>query len=51
MTTAERSGWMLYGAYGTTGRLILDEAVRRDTGRSSPAVTRRGSRPSGAPPA
>src|SRR5262245_39321372 len=21
--------WMLYGAYGTTGRLILDEAVRR----------------------
>jgi short subunit dehydrogenase-like uncharacterized protein len=24
-----RSEWMLYGAYGTTGRLILDEAVRR----------------------
>src|SRR6185503_9151300 len=21
--------WMLYGAYGTTGRLILDDAVRR----------------------
>src|SRR5215475_2165740 len=21
--------WMLYGAYGTTGRLILDEALRR----------------------
>src|SRR5215467_4041131 len=26
---AVRSNWMLYGAYGTTGRLILDEAVRR----------------------
>ena len=24
-----RSNWMLYGAYGTTGRLILDEALRR----------------------
>ncbi len=27
--TPERSEWMLYGAYGKTGRLILDEAVRR----------------------
>jgi short subunit dehydrogenase-like uncharacterized protein len=24
-----RSNWMLYGAYGSTGRLILDEALRR----------------------
>src|SRR5262249_32227610 len=24
-----RAGWMLYGAYGKTGRLILDEALRR----------------------
>ena len=23
------SGWMLYGAYGTTGELILEEALRR----------------------
>src|SRR5262245_31608753 len=23
------SGWMLYGAYGTTGELILDKALRR----------------------
>jgi short subunit dehydrogenase-like uncharacterized protein len=29
MTTFTRSGWMLYGAYGSTGRLILDEALRR----------------------
>ena len=29
MTTSTRSNWMLYGAYGTTGRLILDEALRR----------------------
>jgi len=29
MTTATRSDWMLYGAYGSTGRLILDEALRR----------------------
>ena len=29
MTTPTRSGWMLYGAYGSTGRLILDEAQRR----------------------
>ena len=28
MTTA-RSAWMLYGAYGKTGRLVLDEALRR----------------------
>src|SRR6478752_1470624 len=27
--TAARSEWMLYGAYGRTGRLILDEALRR----------------------
>lgn len=27
MTT--RSDWMLYGAYGSTGRLILDESLRR----------------------
>src|SRR4051812_21575994 len=26
---AMRSNWMLYGAYGTTGRLILGEALRR----------------------
>jgi short subunit dehydrogenase-like uncharacterized protein len=25
MTTPARSDWMLYGAYGRTGRLILDE--------------------------
>jgi short subunit dehydrogenase-like uncharacterized protein len=25
----ERSEWMLYGAYGKTGRLILHEALRR----------------------
>jgi len=24
-----RSAWMLYGAYGRTGRLVLDEALRR----------------------
>jgi len=24
-----RSDWMLYGAYGRTGRQILDEALRR----------------------
>jgi len=29
MTTTTRSDWMLYGAYGSTGRLILDEALRR----------------------
>ena len=29
MTTSMRSDWMLYGAYGSTGRLILNEAVRR----------------------
>jgi short subunit dehydrogenase-like uncharacterized protein len=29
MTTPTRSNWMLYGAYGSTGRLILDEAMRR----------------------
>jgi short subunit dehydrogenase-like uncharacterized protein len=29
MMTATRSNWMLYGAYGSTGRLILDEALRR----------------------
>src|SRR5262245_58893799 len=27
--THDRHKWMLYGAYGRTGRLILDEAVRR----------------------
>ena len=25
----QRTNWMLYGAYGRTGRLILDEALRR----------------------
>lgn len=29
MTTLPRSNWLLYGAYGSTGRLILDEALRR----------------------
>ena len=29
MTILTRSNWMLYGAYGSTGRLILDEALRR----------------------
>ena len=29
MTLSRRSSWMLYGAYGTTGRLIVDEALRR----------------------
>jgi short subunit dehydrogenase-like uncharacterized protein len=29
MMMPTRSDWMLYGAYGSTGRLILDEAVRR----------------------
>jgi short subunit dehydrogenase-like uncharacterized protein len=29
MTTQARSNWMLYGAYGSTGRLILSEALRR----------------------
>jgi short subunit dehydrogenase-like uncharacterized protein len=29
MTTLLRSNWMLYGAYGSTGRLILDEALSR----------------------
>jgi short subunit dehydrogenase-like uncharacterized protein len=28
-TGTGRSNWMLYGAYGSTGRLILDEALRR----------------------
>src|SRR5262245_35531193 len=27
--TCSRSNWMLYGAYGRSGRLILDEALRR----------------------
>ena len=40
MTMPPRSNWMLYGAYGTSGRLILDEALRRGhrpllTGRDS----------------
>jgi short subunit dehydrogenase-like uncharacterized protein len=26
---SSRSNWILYGAYGTTGRLIVDEALRR----------------------
>ena len=29
MTGPRPTDWMLYGAYGTTGRLILDEALRR----------------------
>jgi short subunit dehydrogenase-like uncharacterized protein len=29
MTIPTRPDWMLYGAYGTTGRVILDEALRR----------------------
>jgi len=29
MSEASHDGWMLYGAYGTTGRMILDEALRR----------------------
>jgi len=29
MTAPARSNWMLYGAYGSTGRLILDEALSR----------------------
>ena len=29
MSTPSRSNWMLYGAYGSTGRLILDEALLR----------------------
>jgi short subunit dehydrogenase-like uncharacterized protein len=29
MTISMPSDWMLYGAYGTTGRLILDEALAR----------------------
>jgi short subunit dehydrogenase-like uncharacterized protein len=29
MVMKEQPRWMLYGAYGTTGRLILDEALRR----------------------
>jgi short subunit dehydrogenase-like uncharacterized protein len=29
MTIPTRSNWMLYGAYGSTGRLILEEALRR----------------------
>lgn len=29
MLANERRRWMLYGAYGTTGRLILEEALRR----------------------
>src|SRR4051812_4595156 len=29
MNSSARSDWMLYGAYGSTGRLILDEALRR----------------------
>lgn len=40
MTNSTRSNWILYGAYGSTGRLILDEALRRGhhpvlAGRSS----------------
>jgi short subunit dehydrogenase-like uncharacterized protein len=27
--TSARSEWILYGAYGKTGRLVLDEALRR----------------------
>jgi short subunit dehydrogenase-like uncharacterized protein len=29
MTAISRANWMLYGANGSTGRLILDEALRR----------------------
>jgi short subunit dehydrogenase-like uncharacterized protein len=29
MNTQARTNWMLYGAYGSTGRLILEEALRR----------------------
>ncbi len=29
MTISTRQDWMLYGAYGRTGRAILDEALRR----------------------
>jgi short subunit dehydrogenase-like uncharacterized protein len=29
MSDERQPSWMLYGAYGTTGRLILDEALRR----------------------
>jgi short subunit dehydrogenase-like uncharacterized protein len=29
VSNASRHAWMLYGAYGTTGRMILDEALRR----------------------
>src|SRR5262245_33331869 len=29
MAVSQRPNWMLYGAYGRTGRLILDEALRR----------------------
>src|SRR5262249_56749126 len=29
MAISRQPNWMLYGAYGRTGRLILDEALRR----------------------
>src|SRR3954462_7534158 len=29
MTATDQRPWLLYGAYGMTGRLILDEALRR----------------------
>src|SRR4051812_44307118 len=29
MTAIDQRPWLLYGAYGFTGRLILDEAIRR----------------------
>jgi short subunit dehydrogenase-like uncharacterized protein len=29
VSEASHDGWMLYGAYGTTGRMILHEALRR----------------------
>ena len=29
MSTLANSTWMIYGAYGYTGRLIVEESVRR----------------------
>src|SRR5215813_6884755 len=29
MSNAQQNSWMIYGAYGVTGRLIVEEALRR----------------------
>ena len=42
MTPPGTIAWMLYGAYGVTGRMILDAALRRGTVPSSAGGMRNG---------